>query len=757
MDRHGGCQRRLVGTRGDPALGGGERGGRGGGVAQERERGDLGPGDERLVARGADRIDRSGRLQEQRAGLDRLIELEVRAGQIIQRAALAMAVAQIAELRHRVDVVRDRAGEVAERLLEDAEPRRRGGDLRAMAQLDGDGARALEPAPRADQVAREQRDHAGLVGHRTVAVAVTELLVGRGGARDRGGRGAQLALAAQRMPEPRVGVGDHDLSGGVGGPLVELVQRALVRRAGGDRVPRDLDQLTAGERHPRAQHRIGERGGGGLDRGEVVLDPRQIGLLAPAQRPRQADPRVGVLVAELRGRVHRRVEQAPPQRQAALHRQQRIQRERQRDHLLARARIGLRRRVGVGRQELVGIARQLGARIGGAGADQPGSQRRGALREVRGVAIGQLGLASRIVVERGHRDLAQRLQPSQAPGVAIEAHERVRAQALEHREHLAPRRGQHGLRGRHREAGREHRAVDEARAGLGVAQLERIGHGAADRAVPAVVAGAHQQLERSFESTQDLRRRQHLHPRGGEFDRQRQPAEAAHDLGDHRQLVGQRQRRAQRPGALEEQRDRVGDRRVGRHLQRDQRPALLAGELERHPRGRDHLGVGRPRQPRADHRDRAGLEVLAVVEREQDARASRERRPEPRHRGVDIAAGIDRIAEHARDPPAQRRGGAGAGKIDPPHAAAAVRRVRLAALGGQPRRDPGLAHAAGPEDRDQPRAGVEERGERRQLAVATDQRRQAVDDVGSERLPSHRATLPRRWSGRGHAVASRQR
>ena len=95
-----------------------------------------------------------------------------------------------------------------------------------------------------------------------------------------------------------------------------------------------------------------------------------------------------------------------------------------------------------------------------------------------------------------------------------------------------------------------------------------------------------------------------------ELDRERQPVEAAHDLGDVRRVVvGEREVRPDGPRPLDEQLDGLGSRRSSSHgprrpsaasARRRDRELLLAGHPERRAAGREDRDVRRRAQDLAD-------------------------------------------------------------------------------------------------------------------------------------------------------------
>ena len=195
---------------------------------------------------------------------------------------------------------------------------------------------------------------------------------------------------------------------------------------------------------------------------------------------------------------------------------------------------------------------------------------------------------------------------------------------------------------------------------------------------------------------EQLRRVEHLDPRGGELDREREAVEAAADLGD-------------RLGGLEAgcHLSRAGDEELDRLLlgKRRHRVLVLAAEVERlAARDEDrHLlrlceQLGQPR--------RCLDELLEVVEQEQ--------RPLAAQVLGEPVLGAQRLRDRRLD----ERGVAERRQRHPPDAVGIV----LDELGRDLEREPRLARSRPPGQRHQPRprGELDELG---QLALAADERR----------------------------------
>jgi hypothetical protein len=132
-------------------------------------------------------------------------------------------------------------------------------------------------------------------------------------------------------------------------------------------------------------------------------------------------------------------------------------------------------------------------------------------------------------------------------------------------------------------------------------------------------------LPRRFQPCQHGLRRQQLDPRRRQLDRQRQPVQPRAQLGHRRRAgVGDREVRAGRPGALDEQRHRLVLRQrlevrqaLGvRQLQRRDRELVLAGEVERRATGHQQLH-GRAVRQQLGRQRRGGQDLLEVVQYQQ--------------------------------------------------------------------------------------------------------------------------------------------
>jgi hypothetical protein len=138
--------------------------------------------------------------------------------------------------------------------------------------------------------------------------------------------------------------------------------------------------------------------------------------------------------------------------------------------------------------------------------------------------------------------------------------------------------------------------------------------------------------DRVGQAGQDLLRRAPADLRGRQLDRQRQPVEAAADLGDHAGLGAVRVGHGN-PGARGEERHGVV-RRERRHRERH-----LAADVERLPAGREHPLPRRGAEEAADQLRAGGQLRLAAVEDQQ--RAPGARRPPAAARPPGPAGGTD--------------------------------------------------------------------------------------------------------------------
>jgi hypothetical protein len=150
-----------------------------------------------------------------------------------------------------------------------------------------------------------------------------------------------------------------------------------------------------------------------------------------------------------------------------------------------------------------------------------------------------------------------------------------------------------------------------------------------------------QHVERRGDLGLDLVDRQQAHPRRGQLDRQRQPAQPAHQPRDARRLRRQIERRLRRARAQVEQTDRVVVaellRVARRHGQPVQRQQPFAGRPEPPARCGQHLHPGRGGQHAIDP-GREPLDRLGVVQDQQRAPARQVR--SQRRTDIDRAAGL---------------------------------------------------------------------------------------------------------------------
>ena len=205
-----------------------------------------------------------------------------------------------------------------------------------------------------------------------------------------------------------------------------------------------------------------------------------------------------------------------------------------------------------------------------------------------------------------------------------------------------------------------------------------------------------QKREPVVQPGENLGHRRGPEPGRRQLQRQRQPVQ----LPTHRHHVGRLRPhvRAGLPGPLQEQPGRVVTAQLGfsrpggRHRQRMHPPHDLALHLEHSPAGGQHPHRPGPAQQTIHQLRHAGAEMLAVIQHQQrpglaqylghdvQPGAGRDGRDGARHRAGD------------RLRPGQRR------QVDPPDPAGEIRCER----GRQPQRQPGLAGAPGPGQREQP-------------------------------------------------------
>ncbi len=241
----------------------------------------------------------------------------------------------------------------------------------------------------------------------------------------------------------------------------------------------------------------------------------------------------------------------------------------------------------------------------------------------------------------------------------------------------------------------------------------------------AVVRAALRGTEHAHPSAQAFRERggaQRAHPRRGELQRERQAVEPAADLRDRsRVLLGEDEAGIRGRGTIDEQlhgfraRDRLHRLRIALgQCKGANRPRALAGEPERLATRREHGDVGARAAHPVDERCERLDQVLAVVEHDEhlavteeldERRLERqmlallhfERRRHRLDRGT-LVARRGELDHTGRSGPACRRGG------------------------GEPEREPGLAHAPGPDQRHETLA-LEQSPDRGEVVVAADESR----------------------------------
>ena len=150
--------------------------------------------------------------------------------------------------------------------------------------------------------------------------------------------------------------------------------------------------------------------------------------------------------------------------------------------------------------------------------------------------------------------------------------------------------------------------------------------------MPGAAAGpAAEQVERAVEPAVQVGEREAGEPAGGELDRQRQPVEAADDVGDQPQLGRRRRGTGADPaGPVEEDRDRRGP---GRVLPRRAREAGAAPAGRCTPRAAPSGSRLVASTDSRGHADRSAVtvsrdrveQVLAVVDHQQPGALAEER------------------------------------------------------------------------------------------------------------------------------------
>jgi hypothetical protein len=146
--------------------------------------------------------------------------------------------------------------------------------------------------------------------------------------------------------------------------------------------------------------------------------------------------------------------------------------------------------------------------------------------------------------------------------------------------------------------------------------------------------------------------------------------------------------------------------------------------------------VGREDHPRAHHAGRLLREVLEVVEDDEHPLLAGDRAADVVDEHALVHAPPEGHAELGHHHAADRVDRGRVGEIAEPRAAAAVGREVVVVEPRVARRRPRLAHPAGREQRHEPRAVVEARLDRREIARAPDERRRALADALAGRARS---------------------
>ncbi len=232
------------------------------------------------------------------------------------------------------------------------------------------------------------------------------------------------------------------------------------------------------------------------------------------------------------------------------------------------------------------------------------------------------------------------------------------------------------------------------------------------RGVPMTPA---EQGEPVGEPASDLRHRHHPDLGRGQFDRQRQPVQAGHEVMD---LVGVEVGPGPgRQGALPEQGDRVA------RAQLRQQVDVFGRQAEGCPGGGEHVQRRRPGEQHADQAGDRLDHVLAVV---QDEQRRRSRKP---FEDLRVQVSPPRLAEQWRDrgfTHPQHRGhldghllrGGQRNQLDQVH-------HRLFGGAAQQVRQPGLAQSAGAHDRGEA-GGADQGRERGDVLLPAHQARRLV-------------------------------
>jgi hypothetical protein len=351
------------------------------------------------------------------------------------------------------------------------------------------------------------------------------------------------------------------------------------------------------------------------------------------------------------------------------------------------------------------------------------------VRRVDGRARAQLGqLLGRVVSDALREPEAHVTVVS----LLVADEERFFDERLEHVDHLRLRVGlgaEHRLCSLQGEAPVEHGALRERAPLPGLQELPGAVERAAERGVPRehVAVAALEEIEARGEPAEELARRQDLHARGSELDRERAQIQSADELARGGLVLAHAERRHDLARALLEERERVG---FGQRADVD---LSLALEPEPDARGQEEDDPRGLRVPGA-HRFRRVLDqLLEVVEDEQERLAGGER----------VSDRIRCVRARADERDVERRSDGGQeldlraclGEVaepDAPDRATRVLQEPRPELTGEA----SLAGAAGAQQRDEPLARGDERLERLEITLAPDERRPLRREVG--RRPSGR-------------------
>ena len=194
--------------------------------------------------------------------------------------------------------------------------------------------------------------------------------------------------------------------------------------------------------------------------------------------------------------------------------------------------------------------------------------------------------------------------------------------------------------------------------------------------------------------------------------------------------------------------DRLGSPGSGRQRERRDAPGDLAADPQRLAAGgQDRAGRARAQQPLGQRRARRRSGARSCR-----ARAARARSPSRAASSVDGSRARALLhAERGRPPRRARAPGPATGASSTSHTPSAKPSARPR---GQLERQPRLAAAAGPGERQQPRV-VERSAELAQLALAADEARQLVREARTPRGGGRRAPALARPGSRGRAGGSR--